>query len=159
MFQPSSLGYWSFTVNACLVLLNYLVYILRCCLIAVGEVPVSHPSFDCKTETLYYFIVKATPRVPLMFHELKNIEHESFDFLLLLLLLLLLSFFLSFFSFTHNSKTIRHIWVFHIPNATVLLEMFLFRFRPVCVLRLTSYGPNYATWSLSDTPFYVYFYE
>ena len=88
-----------------------------------------------------------------MFHKVKKIEHENFDFVLLL------SFFLSFFSITHNSKSIRRIRMFYIPNDCCAIGDFLFWVRAACEQRLASYGPkyttrspSYATRSLSDTP-------
>ena len=70
-------------------------------------------------------------------------------------------------TFKNNLNTIGHITrklygvyeCFAYQTAAVLLEMFFFSFRAVCELRLVSYGPKYATRSLSDTPFCTYYYE
>ena len=60
-------------------------------------------------KTLIYSYVQYSPRVPLLLLKFEKIIRENFDFVVL-------SFFLSFFSITHNSKSIRYIRTNHTPN-------------------------------------------
>ena len=109
-----------------------------------------HNSYTQYMKTLAYSSAKSTLTVPLILLTVEKIECDISDFVLL-------SFFLSFFSFMHNSKTVWDIYEQLAHQKTALLsDIVLFWVRAACELRSASYGSKHTSRFLSGTQFCAY---
>ena len=99
----------------------------------------------CVDKTLSYSYVKSSLRVPFLFLAVEKIERKNLDFSKFWFCTSSSSFFLSFFSIKHNSKSIYTAYTnkqSEQQTNALLSKIFLFFVRAACELRSTSYDPN-----------------